>query len=425
MRPIEGAKILVAGLARSGLAAIEFLRARGAELRAADRTPLHLLPEAAQALLARNNVPFVPQTADAFDWPEWIVASPGVPWSVFGAAWTKVVGEVELASWFLEGPILAITGSNGKTTTASLTAHLLAAAGIAHQLGGNIGLPPTAMIPTSRPGQWNVLELSSFQLASTSTFHARIAAVLNLTENHLDWHGGWDHYVNSKRRILRNQTPADHAILRLNDPVTTEFADWTPAQVHWFDASQVASLLPLTDVLLAGRHNLENIAAAAQMASLAGASREAIAQGIRTFRGVEHRLEFVRERRGVRYYNDSKATTPEATLTAIRAIPGPLWIILGGKNKGLDFTPLAPVLRERARAALLVGQDAPEIRAALAGAVPLIDSLTVDAAARHASAHAQPGDAVLLAPGCTSWDQFNNYEERGNLFKRAVLEIGD
>lgn len=440
---LDGLQVVMVGMARSGLAAVEFLLARGARVTATDASPLEKLGDAGAAL-ERLRIPFVQQCSDLFEQPDLVVVSPGVPFNApdIMRARTKgipVIGEVELAAQFLRGPVAAITGSNGKTTTTALLGHLLATAGIAAQVGGNIGVPPTAMVETSRDSQWNVLELSSFQLATTSSLHARIAAILNISENHLDWHGSMDAYRAAKGRIFNHQTSADLAVLNLEDPASLSYSDCTPARVAWFSLSQAMAggawlaggelvvngvpFMSVSDVPLPGRHNLENVLAAARMAQEAGAPLAGIARSVTSFQAVEHRLEFVRLRRGVRYYNDSKATTPAAALKSIEALEGPLWIILGGKDKGLDFSSLREPLIKRARAALLVGQDAGKIATQLAGALPMEQLGTIDAAVRYAAERAQTGDVVLLAPACTSWDQFKNFEERGLFFKTMVREL--
>ena len=440
---LEGLSVLVLGMARSGLAAVQFLAARGALVTATDSSPLEKLGSVGAAL-DQLGVKFLPQHADLLTGVDLVVVSPGVP---IGApdlekarlAGVEVIGEVELAARFMKGPVAAITGSNGKTTTTALLGHLLATAGVAAQVGGNIGIPPTEMVESSRENQWNVLELSSFQLATTSNLHARIAAILNISENHLDWHGSMEAYIEAKGRILRGQTAADLAVLKLDDSASASYADQTPARVAWFSLSQTmpggawlsggelildgAAFMAAKDVPLPGQHNLENVLAAARMAREAGASLDRIAQGVTSFAAVEHRLEFVRNRRGVRYYNDSKATTPAATLKSIAALDGPLWIILGGKDKGLDFTPLREPLAGRTRAVLLVGHDAGKIAGQLAGSAPLEQMGTIDAAVTFAAARAKAGDVVLLAPACTSWDQFQNFEERGSFFKTLVREL--
>jgi UDP-N-acetylmuramoylalanine--D-glutamate ligase len=343
-----------------------------------------------------------------------------------------VIGELELAAPYLEGPNIGITGTNGKTTTTALTGHILSESGIACQVGGNIGTAPAKMVETSRTGQWNVLELSSFQLETIETFRAPIAVCLNVTQNHLDRHHTFENYVNAKARLFETQGRDDLAILNADDPVCATFAKRTPARTEWFNATSTflegdvihlegSALLDVHDLRLRGRHNYENVMAAALIAHRAGAGLAQIASAAVTFAPVEHRLEFVRNIDGVDYYNDSKATSVDATLKAIDAFPGGLWIILGGKDKDSDYTVLREPLRAKARAALLIGAAAPKIAQHLGDAsVPVIQCGTLAAAVEKAARSAVPGHTVLLAPACASFDQFDSYEHRGRVFKELV-----
>lgn len=440
---LKGLKVLVVGLGKSGLSAIELLVEKGAHPHGTDSRPLEQLPGAGP-LFERLGVPFRLQSAEAFRGFPLVVLSPGVPLDlpeleVARAAGARITGEVELAGGFLKGRHIGITGANGKTTTTALTGHLLRGNGIPCQVGGNIGLPPTAMIASSRPEQWNVLELSSFQLETICEFRATIAACINVTADHLDRHHTFEAYAAAKRRLFETQRAGDWAVLNADDAVTAGFAQSTAADAVWFSQRRRVErgmwledgtlmhdgtpLMPAAEIPLLGRHNIENVMAAAIAAHLAGAPLEGIRAAVRTFPGVEHRIEFVRELRGVRYYNDSKATNVDATLKAIDAFPGGLWIILGGKDKGSDYTPVAAALRGKAHAALLIGAAADKIAAQLEGSVPLIGCGTLDAAVARAAKEARPGDTVLLAPACASFDQFQNYEERGKMFKTFVAKI--
>jgi UDP-N-acetylmuramoylalanine--D-glutamate ligase len=292
------------------------------------------------------------------------------------------------------------------------------------------------MVETSREGQWNVLELSSFQLETIRTFRAPIAACLNVTQNHLDRHHTFENYVNAKARLFETQHVQDFAVLNADDPITAAFAKRTPAQTVWFSGTHPVTgawldgdtirlrgteLLNVRDLRLRGRHNYENVMAAALIAERAGAQPTQIAQAAASFAPVEHRLELVREVNGVAYYNDSKATSVDATLKAIDAFPGGLWIILGGKDKGSDYTVLQDPLHAKARAALLIGSAAQKIAAQLGNdAVPLLQSGTLATAVEEAHRSAKAGDTVLLAPACASFDQFESYEHRGRVFKELV-----
>jgi UDP-N-acetylmuramoylalanine--D-glutamate ligase len=440
---LNGAKTLVVGMKKSGLASVEFLVRHGARVRATDLKPLDQLGEAG-GVLTGLNVPFTLQNPAAFlNW-DLIVLSPDVPADLPALEkarqrGTQVIGEVELAAPFLKGKTIGITGSNGKTTTTSLIGHILREAGVPVQVGGNIGTPVTSMIETSRDDGWNVLELSSFQLETIDTFHAHIALALNVTQNHLDRHHTFQRYADAKGRLFDTQKGGDVAVLNAEDPVCVSYADRTFATVEWFSTRRKVSpgaslcsdklvlegklLMDAAEIPIRGRHNIDNVLAASIAASRAGVDREHIAAAVRTFRAVEHRLEFVRKTGGIDFYNDSKATSVDATLKAVDAFPGGLWIILGGKDKGLDYSLLREPLAERAHAALLIGAAAPKIAEQLKGALPLVDAKTMDAAIEYAYANGRPGDTVLLAPACASFDQFQSFEHRGEVFKQIVKQL--
>jgi UDP-N-acetylmuramoylalanine--D-glutamate ligase len=433
---LDGARVVVVGMARSGAAALRLLMEKGAMVRAVDEKPM------GEVL----GIKVESQTDTAFQDADLVVISPGVPadLDVLSAARRRgvpVIGELELAAPFLQGRTIGVTGTNGKTTTTALTGHILHESGIPCQVGGNIGTPPAALIETSRAGQWNVLELSSFQLETIQTFHASIAACLNVTQNHLDRHHTFENYANAKARLFETQCAGDVAVLNADDPITIGFARRTAARTIWFSGTHSASdawldkdnimldgqpLTNVRDLRLRGRHNYENVMAAALMAREAGARPAQIAQAAITFAPVEHRLELVREINGVAYYNDSKATSVDATLKAIDAFSGGLWIILGGKDKGSDYTVLREPLRAKAKAALLIGAAAAKIASQLNDdAVPLIQCGTLAAAIEEGYRSAEPGDTVLLAPACSSFDQFENFEQRGRVFKELVNALAE
>jgi len=433
-------KALVVGMKKSGMASAELLARQGAEVRATDLKPLDELPEARE-LLARLGISFVPQAPEVFEDRDLIVLSPDVPADLapLEAArrrGARVVGEVELAAPFLKGRNIGITGSNGKTTTTSLIGHILRHAGLAVQVGGNIGTPVTAMIETSRADGWNVLELSSFQLETIAQFRAHIALALNVTQNHLDRHHAFENYAAAKGRLFETQQPGDVAVLNAEDPVCVGYAALTAGAVEWFSSRRKVApgaqlcgeklvlhgklLMERGEIPIRGLHNVENVLAASIAAAAAGVPHETIAAAVRSFKAVEHRLEFVRQAGGIDFYNDSKATSVDATLKALDAFSGGLWVILGGKDKGLDYAPLRAPLVAKAHAVLLIGAAAPKIAAALGDAVPLVEAGTLEAAIAHAYAHGQPGDTVLLAPACASFDQFRSYEHRGEVFEGIV-----
>ncbi len=439
----KGTHALVVGMKKSGIASAELLARHGAAVRATDLKPLDQLPEARETL-HRLDIPFQAQTPEVFVGCDLIVLSPDVPFDLpplveARRRGVRVVGEVELAAPFLRGTHIGITGSNGKTTTTSLIGHILHEAGLPVQVGGNIGTPVTAMIGSSRADGWNVLELSSFQLETIAGFRAHIGLALNVTQNHLDRHHTFENYAAAKGRLFETQRPGDFAVLNAEDPVCVAYAARTAATAQWFSsrrnvapgASLCAGKLVLDgkplmtagEIPIRGLHNVENVLAASIASARAGVSHQAIAAAVRTFRAVEHRLEFVRRIRGIDFYNDSKATSVDATLKAVDAFAGGLWIILGGKDKGLNYAALRQPLADKAHAALLIGAAAAKIAAQLDGAVPLVDSATLDAAVAYAFAHAVPGDTVLLAPACASFDQFRSFEHRGEMFKQIVSQL--
>ncbi|HTP32672.1 MAG TPA: UDP-N-acetylmuramoyl-L-alanine--D-glutamate ligase [Candidatus Acidoferrales bacterium] len=436
---LPGKKALVVGMKRSGVASAKLLLREGAHVRATDLKPLADLPEAAAL-----GVPFAQQAPEVFRDCDLIVLSPDVPADLAPLEEARrrgvpVLGEVELAAPYLKGQTIGVTGSNGKTTTTSLIGHILRESGVPVQVGGNIGVPVTAMIEASREDGWNVLELSSFQLETINEFRAHIALALNVTQNHLDRHHTFENYAAAKRRLFETQRPGDFAILNAEDPVCVSYAKHTAATAQWFSGRRKVEpgahlcgeklvldgklLMTAAEIPIRGRHNVENVLAASIAAVRAGLPHASIAAAVRTFRAVEHRLEFVRNLDGIDFYNDSKATSVDATLKALDAFPGGLWVILGGKDKGLDYGVLRDPLAAKARAALLIGAAAPKIADQIKGAVPLVDSGTLDAAIAYAWAHAAPGDTVLLAPACASFDQFQSFEHRGETFKNIVNRL--
>ena len=440
---VAAPRAVVVGLEKSGLASIRLLLQHGAKVSATDLKPLAQMPEVA-ATLDTLGVIFAQQSDAVFADADLIVISPGVPADLpaLEAArqrGIRVIGEVELAAPFLLGRTIGITGTNGKTTTTALVGHILRESGIAAQVGGNIGTPVTAMVESSRPDQWNVLELSSFQLETIAEFHADIAVALNVTQNHLDRHHAFANYAAAKGRLFETQRPGAFAILNADDPTCVGFASLTAGSPLWFSSARAVThgiwladgkvwldgelLMDAGEIPIRGRHNIEDTMAAAAAARLAGASLASIAAAVRTFKAVEHRLEFVRNLNGVDFYNDSKATSVDATLKALDAFSGGLWVILGGKDKGLDYHVLRAPLAAKAHAALLIGAAAPKIGEQLKNAVPLEYAGTLENAVGFAYAHAQPGDTVLLAPACASFDQFKSYEHRGQLFKNLVQQL--
>jgi UDP-N-acetylmuramoylalanine--D-glutamate ligase len=445
---LQGKRVLVVGLARTGVAASLFCAGHGAIVTATDSKPEAEIAETAARLRAAGvKLELGVHSRDIFLAQDLIVVSPGVParlppLELARAQGIPVWSEVELAWRFLRGKLVAITGSNGKTTTTSLVAHILQTAGMETLVGGNIGVPLLDLVQASTESSVTVAEISSFQLETIEEFRPEVGVLLNLTPDHLDRHESFEAYAAAKMRLFENQLDSDAAVLNADDPEITKRVP-SRGHVYWFSRQKRAAegafvrdgdiifraggseaiVARRCDIALRGEHNLENVLAACAAAFLAGAPAAAIANGVKTFRAVEHRLEFVAEVGGVQFYNDSKATNVDATLKAVEAFPGPLLVILGGKDKGSPYTPLIEPLRERARLAILIGAAAEKIAADLGDAVAVERAGTLERAVKLALERAQPGDVVLLAPACSSFDQFENYEQRGRVFKELVARL--
>ncbi|MGP8174193.1 MAG: UDP-N-acetylmuramoyl-L-alanine--D-glutamate ligase [Terracidiphilus sp.] len=447
---LKGKKVLVVGLGKSGLAAALFLRRRGAQVTVSDIRSAEALAKEIPALIEEG---IMVETGGhgllTFRRQDLIVVSPGVPLDTPELAQVRsfglpVIGELELAARFLKGRMLAITGSNGKTTTTALVGEILSKAGIPSLVGGNIGVPVVALIDSSTDETWSVLEVSSFQLETTDQFHPAIAVILNITPDHLDRHGSFENYCAAKERIFARQTAEDFLVLNADNERVAEAAARAPAMVYWFSIEHTVEqgawldngyvvyrpakgaateqVMPLSEIPLKGAHNVENVLAAVVAARLAGATADSIRQAIESFQAVEHRLEFVARIDGVEYYNDSKATNVDATAKAVAAFDSGIHLILGGKDKGSPYTVLAPLLRERVRAVYTIGSAAAKIESELRGVVSIHSCVTLDNAVGAAAAAARPGEVVLLAPACASFDQFESYEHRGRVFKELVAE---
>ena len=450
MMELKGKKVLVVGLGKSGLAAALFLRRRGAQVTVSDIRSAEALAKDIPALLEEGiNVEAGGHGLLTFRRQDLIVVSPGVPLDTPELAQVRsfglpVIGELELAARFLKGKTLAITGSNGKTTTTSLVGDILKAAGMPTLVGGNIGVPVIALIDESTDETWSVLEVSSFQLESTQEFHPAIAVILNITPDHLDRHGTFENYALAKERIFAAQHEQDFVVLNADNVRAAAAASRSVARVYWFslefpvsqgafvDAGQilyrpskdapVETVMPLSGIPLKGEHNVENVLAAVCAARLAGAPTEVVRRAVENFRAVEHRLEYVATINGVEFYNDSKATNVDATAKAIAAFSSGIHLILGGKDKNSDYTQLSELMRAHVRAVYTIGSAAAKIESHLRGVVAIHSCETLDKAVTTAAAAAHPGEVVLLAPACSSFDQFESYEHRGRIFKELVHE---
>ena len=450
---LKNKRVLVVGLGKSGMAAALFLRDKGARVTVSDsRSAVALAKDIPTLLDAGIMVESGGHGLLTFRRQDLIVVSPGVPFDTpelkqvraFGPAGPPIIGELELASRFLHGQIVAITGSNGKTTTTSLLGKIFADSGRDTLVGGNIGVPVIELIEKSSAETINVLEVSSFQLETIEQFCPHIAVVLNITPDHLDRHGTFENYVAMKTRITENQTAADFLVLNGEDPPTQSVAAKTKAQIFWFsgrrpikqgafvhgesvlfiprEGTKAEPILPVAEIPLKGAHNVENVLAAVCAARIGGVPAESIRTSVASFKAVEHRLEFVAKVRGVEFYNDSKATNVDATKKALEAFQGGVQLILGGKDKNSDYAELNDLLRARCKTVYTIGSAAEKIERQLAGVVKIVSAGTLDVAVRKAAEDAVAGDIVLLAPACSSFDQFENYEQRGRTFKDLVKQ---
>src|ERR1700674_1134999 len=446
---LKDKRVLVVGLGKSGVASALFLKTHGALVTVSDTKSGDELRNEIPTLLDHGiTVETGGHGERTFRGQDLIVVSPGVPVDSppllqARALGESVIGEIELAAQFLLGPIVAITGSNGKTTTTTLTGEILTAAGLPTLVGGNIGTPAISLAERANPDTVIVLEISSFQLETIRTFRPKVAVILNVTPDHLDRHRTFEAYVDAKARIFENQQASDFAVLNADDPTCVAMASRTRAQVFWFsrqkeveqgawvrdgnivfrNGSSQKEIMQVSEIPLKGAHNLENVLAAVCAGALMGCAPEKIRQAARDFKAVEHRLEFVATIRGVDYYNDSKATNVDATIKALESFPANIHLILGGKDKGSDYTVLNDLLRQRVKRVYTIGAAAAKIESQIKN-VEVVHAETLENALRKANAVAQAGDVVLLAPACASFDQFKNYEQRGQVFKEIVRGLG-
>jgi len=445
---LNGKHVLVVGLARTGVATALFCAARGAVVAATDIRSASRLGDSIEHLRGAGvRLEFGEQFDNLLQGQDLVVPSPGVAADAplllrARESHIPVWSEIELAGRFLRGQVIGITGSNGKTTTTSLIEHTLRTAGFPTVLAGNIGTPLIAQVEKTTDETITVAELSSFQLELIESFRPNIAVFLNLTPDHLDRHKTLDAYGAAKARIFANQTKNDSAVLNADDAASAAYAP-ALSRVLWFSRKKMVMpgayvrdgkivfahhgeeelIISVSQVQLPGAHNLENVLAAVVATRLAGVRPTQIEAGIKSFAGVEHRLEFVAEINGVRYYNDSKATNVDATLKALDSFPGRVLIILGGKDKDSDYTQLRTALLEKAILALLIGAAAEKIESQIEGSVAIRRSGTIENAVDTAFHSAHAGDVVLLSPACASFDQFQNFEHRGRVFKELVHQL--
>lgn len=447
---VEGKNILVVGLAASGVAAANFLIRRGARVTVTDIKDESALRDRIEQVCGPVRLALGGHRDQDFLSADTIILSPGVPASlpqlaVASQSGIPVYAEVELAYRFLKGTVVGVTGSNGKTTTTALIGELFKQSGKTCLVAGNIGPPMIDCVDASSPGTTFVVELSSFQLETIESFRCHIAAVLNVTPDHLDRYTDFHGYLQAKERIFLNQTEEDFAVLNADNSCSRGMVNGRRARPALFSRRDILKegvfvqegavrirwegreqrVCDVSEIRLKGNHNLENVLAAAAVAYLSGLDLEVMREVFRTFAGVEHRLEFVRRLGGVDYYNDSKATNVDSACQALCAFDQPLIVIMGGKDKGGDFTALQEVVKKRVKLLVLLGAAGDKIWAALGHVVPTVRAGDMNEAVELACSHAETGDAVLLSPACASFDMFENFEHRGRVFKQAVAELED
>lgn len=466
----KGQEVVVLGLAKSGVQVAKTLHEAGAKVIVNDKKDREQCPEASE-LEALGISVLCGSHPEGLVHPgvSLLVKNPGIPYSVQPVQKAlelgiEIVTEVEVAYHLCEAPIIGITGSNGKTTTTTWVGKMLEAAGLHPIVAGNIGTPLCEAAASATRNDWMVVELSSFQLKGTHDFRPAVGCLLNMAETHLDYHGDMQDYVNSKAKLFANQLESDIAVLNWDDPVCRELVPYVKAKLLPFSVTEklvegvyldppyvpgaaddlsrtvmyrdsqgtAYEIVEANKIGLPGRFNVENALAAVAISIAAGASPEALAEPLKSFRGVEHRLEYVEQKNGVTFYNNSKATNSKATIMALQALESPIILIAGGLDRGSDYMELVPSIRDRVKAVVAIGETREKIGrvADLAGLsrIVLVDTVedsasVLNTAIQEAAQLAEPGDIVLLSPACASWDMFASYEERGRIFKEAVHNL--
>ncbi len=446
---VQNLKILVIGLGKTGIATVRFLLGQGARVVTTDEKALSELKGAMDELKSLcRDVEFARYDPGVLSGLDMIIPSPGVPPSNFllsEAAKRKIpiLSEVELACRFLRTPIIAITGTNGKTTTTTLIGKILSRGGKNVFVGGNIGNPLIGYIDGKQDADYAVVEVSSFQLQWVRQFRPHISILLNATCDHVDYHGTFEAYRMIKERVFENQTDGDFAILNGDEPHSMNLKDKLAARVLLFSTTkQVADGMfldhnrlvyqssdgvheeyPLNMIKIPGLHNVENVMAAVMTARACGCSPSNIISAVTDFEGIAHRIEFAGEKRGVAFYDDSKGTNVGAVVRALQTFSRPIILLLGGRDKEGDFETLSPLVKEKVRELVLFGEARQRINDLIGGTVKTTSVATLKEAIEIADRHSVAGDVVLLSPGCASFDEFSNYKERGNFFKEAVRNL--
>lgn len=442
---LQGKKVVVIGMGKTGIASAQFLGGRGARVVVTDEKSADQWPEDFATINGELWLTLGDYTPSVVTDADLIIPSPGVPPhnALLKEALRRnipILSEIELAHRFIQVPIIAVTGTNGKTTTTTLLGEIMNAAGKRTWVGGNIGNPLIAFAQGRFPADYVVAEISSFQLQWIQTFRPHVAVLLNITRDHTDYHGSFSDYVSVKSRIFANQTENDFAVIDAEDGQRTEITTRIQSRIIRFSSRDVlqegacvqdenivlnlpelkTETYPLSMINLPGAHNRENVMAAVAAARLCGCSREIIVSAVQSFRGLPHRIEFVTEKNSVKFYDDSKGTNVGSVQRALETFSQPIILLMGGRDKEGDFESLKSLLTQKAKKIILFGEARDRIESLIGRDVPLMKEAKMKDAVLRAYREAQPGDVVLLSPGCASFDEFANYKERGNFFKEIV-----
>lgn len=436
-------RFLVVGLGVTGVETSKFLRSKETEVKATDSREAEELGEAVEELAAEGmDIRCGTRAPELFEWADTVVLSPGVRFDlpeIMGAraAGKTVISEIELAWNFISKPVIGITGTNGKTTTTSLLSEMLRRSGMKIFTGGNIGTPLISVAEKDDEYDFLLLELSSFQLQGIRNFSPHVAVLLNISPNHLDHHSSMEEYEAAKLGLFANQRENDWAVFNADDPAALRGSRNFRAKKISFGTTRKRTdvycgeegivfgelCFCLRDSALVGEHNRENIMAAVAVAGVLGCRRDPVQESINEFRPLPHRMEFVLTVKGVDIYNDSKSTTPFATLRAIESLPSPIVLVAGGKDKGVDYGCLKDAVADKVKALVLMGETREKMRAELGGLAETTCADSLKEATRSAFELSGAGDTLLFSPGCSSFDMFSSYEERGNLFKEIVRDV--
>lgn len=450
MVELKNKRTLVLGMGKTGMSAVRFLLQQGAVVLAADQKPAVQWENSLRAIAGADaKIEVCPYESSVLSQTDLVVPSPGVaPTNFLLAAANEmnipVISEVELAGRYLQTPMIAVTGTNGKTTTTTLIGEILRGAGRKVFVGGNIGNPLIEYVTGDQDADYAVVEISSFQLQWAEKFHPFVALLMNVTSDHIDYHGDFGSYRNIKERIFGNQTVQDLAILNAEDAATADLSRRLKSRVCRFSATErlevgifidggqivydcaensAPETYPIAMVKIPGQHNLHNVMAAIAAAKACGCTAAEIVRSVENFHGIAHRIEYAGEKRGVVFYDDSKGTNVGAVEVAIDTFTKPLILLMGGRDKDIDFSVLIPRLKAKVKELIIFGEARDKIYRAIGDVVATTRSETLRAAVETAYGHASPGDAVLLSPGCASFDEFKDYKERGRFFKETVRNL--